>query len=157
MTNKPPIDPELDVSLLVASLLVPLQDEVLIALANAGHSQLRACHSVVLAHLHRADARLTELATVCGQPKQYIGRLVDELEQWGYVSRKAVAADRRSKIITLTARGRAQQRDAHAALTQIEKRYETHLGQRDYARFRQLLQRLARCEHAQAIEPSTPS
>ena len=157
MSNKPRTDPELDVSLLVASLLYPLQDEVLIALANAGHSQLRACHGVVLAHLHRADARLTELATLCGQPKQYIGRLVDELEHWGYVSRKAVVTDRRSKIITLTAHGRAQQRDAHTALAQIEERYEAHLGQRDYARFRQLLQRLATCEHARAIEASTPS
>jgi DNA-binding MarR family transcriptional regulator len=153
VTNRPPTDPGLDLSMLVGSLLNPLQDEVLVALSDAGHSKLRTCHGVVLAHLFQADARLTELAGLCGQPKQYIGRLVDELENWGYVSRTAVADDRRSKRITLTARGRAQQRDAHATLARIEKRYAAHLGERDYARFRQLLQRLATCEHDRVVEP----
>ena len=78
-----------------------------------------------------------------GQPKQYVGRLVDELEALGYVERRRDAADRRSKRIVPTRRGHDEQRQADRILGEIEARHAARIGADEYAMFRRLLRELA--------------
>jgi DNA-binding MarR family transcriptional regulator len=129
--------------MLVASLLHPLQDELFAQLAERGHEQLRPCHAVILVHLDGAGTRLTELARLTGQPKQYVGRLVDELETLGYVRRRPDPTDRRGKLVVVTARGRDEQEQTGHILAAIEARHAARIGADRYADFRRLLREVA--------------
>src|SRR4051812_20853912 len=88
-----------DLGLLTTWLLDPIRKELFARLSEQGHDQIRPCHRALLGYLDDSGARLTDLARVLGQPKQYVGRLVDELETLGYVQRRPDPRDRRSKLI----------------------------------------------------------
>ena len=132
-----------DLGLLVAWLLDPIRAELFARLAERGHDQIRPCHRALLGYLDDAGVRLTELAALLDQPKQYAGRLVDELEALGYVERRPDPHDRRSKLIVPTDRGRDEQRQADLILAAIEDRHAARIGADDYAEFRRLLRALA--------------
>ena len=138
-----PVRRDPDLGTLASALLHPIQHELFARLADGGHDRLRPCHGVVLAHLDDAGSRLTELARDCRQPKQYVGRLVDELEGLGYLRRRPDPGDRRSKLIVLTERGRDEQRQAGEILAGIEERHAARIGADRYAEFRRLLHALA--------------
>ena len=76
------------------------------------------------------------------QHKQVIGRLLDELEALGYVERRQNTADRRSKLVVLTERGRDEQAQADRIIAEIEARFASRLGADRYAQFRSLLRDL---------------
>ena len=132
-----------DLGLLTAWLLDPIREELFARLAEHGHDRIRPCHRALLGYLDDDGARLTDLAEVLGQPKQYVGRLVDELEALGYVERRRDAADRRSKRIVPTRRGHDEQRQADRILAEIEARHAARIGADEYAMFRRLLRELA--------------
>jgi len=132
-----------DLGLLVAWLLDPIRAELFARLAERGHDQIRPCHRALLGYLDDAGVRLTELAALLDQPKQYAGRLVDELEALGYVERRPDPHDRRSKLIVPTDRGRDEQRQADLILAAIEDRHAARIGADAYAEFRRLLRALA--------------
>jgi DNA-binding MarR family transcriptional regulator len=131
-----------DLGTLAASLLYPLQQELIERLAERGHRQLRPCHGVILSHLDDDGVRATELARLTAQHKQYVGRLIDELEELGYVQRRPDPSDRRGKLVVLTERGRDEQREADLILAEIEARHAARIGARRYADFRRLLRAL---------------
>jgi DNA-binding MarR family transcriptional regulator len=143
-----------DLGLLTAWLLDPIREELFARLAERGHDQIRPCHRALLGYLDDGGARLTELARLLGQPKQYVGRLLDELETLGYVRRRPDPADRRSKLIVPTERGRDAQRQADRILAAIEARHAARIGAERYAEFRRLLRALALPDEASSIGPS---
>jgi DNA-binding MarR family transcriptional regulator len=132
-----------DLGLLTAWLLDPIREELFARLGERGHDRVRPCHRALLGYLDDDGARLTDLALVLRQPKQYVGRLVDELEALGYVERRRDPRDRRSKRIVPTARGRDEQRQADRILAEIEARHAARIGADEYAVFRRLLRALA--------------
>jgi DNA-binding MarR family transcriptional regulator len=134
---------EPDLGLLTAWLLGPIRAELFARLAERGHDRIRPCHRALLGYLDDSGARLTDLARVLGQPKQYVGRLVDELEVLGYVQRRPDPGDRRSKRIVPTDRGLDEQRQADLILAEIEARHAARIGAERYADFRRLLRALA--------------
>jgi len=131
-----------DLGMLAARLLYPLQEELFARLAECGHDQVRPRHGAILAYLDEAGATPTELARMSAQHKQVIGRLLDELEDLGYVERRLNPADRRSKLVVLTDRGRDEQAQADRILGEIEARLARKIGEDRYARFRSLLRDL---------------
>ena len=132
-----------DLGLLTAWLLDPIREELFARLAEHGHDRIRPCHRALLGYLDVDGARLTELADLLRQPKQYVGRLVDELEALGYVERRADPRDRRSKLIVPRERARDEQRRADRILAEIEARHADRIGAERYAVFRGLLRELA--------------
>jgi DNA-binding MarR family transcriptional regulator len=128
-----------DLGMLASQLLYPLQEELIATLAERGHEQLRPCHCVILGYLDDTGTRPTELARLTSQHKQYVGRLVDELEALGHVRRRPDPRDRRSKLVVLTQRGRDVQRQADRILAAIEARHAARIGADRYADFRRLL------------------
>src|ERR671915_1888192 len=90
---------------LAARLLFAIQDELYERLEQAGHGELTYLHGAVIAHLDESGTRATELARRSGRHKQVIGRLVDELEELGYVERRPEVDDRRGKLVVPTSRG----------------------------------------------------
>ena len=131
-----------DLGLLTAWLLDPIREELFARLAERGHDQIRPCHRALLGYLDESGTRLTELARVLCQPKQYVGRLIDELQGLGYLTRRPDPNDGRSKLIVPTERGRDEQRQADLILADIEDRHAARIGADRYAEFRRLLRAL---------------
>jgi DNA-binding MarR family transcriptional regulator len=68
-----------------------------------------------------------------------VGRLVDELEEAGYVERRPDPGDRRAKLIVPTERGLEQLRLRDEIVAEIERRHAEAAGPRVYAEFRNVL------------------
>jgi DNA-binding MarR family transcriptional regulator len=77
-----------------------------------------------------------------------VGRLVDELEQLGYVERRPDPADRRAKLVVPTKRGLAQMRLGDQVVAEIERRHAESVGLRTYAEFRNVLRSMVAAEPA---------
>jgi DNA-binding MarR family transcriptional regulator len=128
--------------MLAAQLLFAIQDELYRRLEEAGHHDLRPRHGIVLAYLDDHGSRATELAALSGRHKQIVGRIVDELEALGYVTRRPDPADRRAKLVVPTPRGRAVMRLSDQIMTDIGARGAQAVGADAYAQFRTTLRRL---------------
>jgi DNA-binding MarR family transcriptional regulator len=128
-----------DLGVLTARLQRAVQGELFERLADQGHSDLYPRHSTVLAYLDEDGVRATELARLSGREKQVVGRLVDELEEIGYVERRPDPSDRRAKLIVPTERGLEQLQLRDEIVAEIERRHAQAAGPRVYAEFRNVL------------------
>jgi DNA-binding MarR family transcriptional regulator len=128
-----------DLGVLAVRLSDATQAELFERLAEQGHPDLHSRHGVVLAYLDEDGIRPTELARLSGRHKQIVGRLVDELEELGYVDRRADPADRRAKLIVPTERGLEAMRLADGIVAEIERRHAEAAGRKTYAEFRNVL------------------
>jgi DNA-binding MarR family transcriptional regulator len=124
---------------LASRLLFSLQEELFAKLAAAGYDDLHPRHAAVLAYLDEDGIRATELAQLSGRHKQIIGRMIDELEELGYVERRPDPEDRRAKLIFPTKRGLEQVRLGDEVIADIEARHAQQIGGRTYAEFRDVL------------------
>ncbi len=115
---------------------------VVAGLAAAGFATVRPAHFTVFQHLPPTGARLTELAEAALLTKQSMGYLVDDLEAHGYVERVPDPADRRAKLVRLTARGEEVERVVRAVIQQIEAEWAAQLGQDNYQQLTRLLRAL---------------
>jgi len=125
--------------ILTARLLFAIQDELYARLEEAGHKELTRLHGAVIAHLDEEGTRATELARRSGRHKQIIGRIVDELEELGYVERRPERVDRRAKLVVPTELGREAMRLSDEIILDIERRQAASLGQARYDDFKQAL------------------
>jgi DNA-binding MarR family transcriptional regulator len=108
---------------------------------GAGYPQ-KPSHSAVFAQIDPAGSRLTDLARRAAMTPQAMGQLVDELEELGYVERRPDPADRRAKLIRLTAHGRACVAAGRATIAALEADITEILGDRGHRQLRSLLRRL---------------
>jgi DNA-binding MarR family transcriptional regulator len=128
-----------DLGVLATRFLLSLQDELFQRLAEAGYDDLDPRHAAVLAYLDEDGVRATELARLSGRHKQIVGRIVDELEELGYVERRPDPADRRAKLIFPTERGLGEIRLSDEIIADIEARHAREVGGRSYSQFRDVL------------------
>jgi DNA-binding MarR family transcriptional regulator len=92
-----------------------------------------------LAYLDEDGIRATELARLSGRHKQIVGRIVDELEELGYVERRPDPEDRRAKLIFPSKRGLQQIVRGDEIVANIEARHAQAVGGKTYAAFRDVL------------------
>jgi DNA-binding MarR family transcriptional regulator len=130
---------ELGLGILAARLLFAVQDELYARLEEAGHDRLTRLHGAVIAYLDEEGTRPTELARRSGRHKQVIGRIVDELEELGYVERRPERADRRAKLVVPTKRGLEVMRLSDEIIRDIERRQVAALGKEKFDDFRRTL------------------
>jgi DNA-binding MarR family transcriptional regulator len=128
-----------DLGVLASQLTFSLQEELFARLAAEGYADLHPRHWAVLAYLDQDGLRATELSRLSGRHKQVVGRLVDELEELGYVERRPDATDRRAKLIVPTKRGLEQLQLGDEIVAEIEARHAAVIGGRNYAAFRDAL------------------
>jgi DNA-binding MarR family transcriptional regulator len=143
-----------DLGVLATQLLFSLQNELFSRLAEDGYEDLHPRHGAVLAYLDSDGIRATELARLSGRHKQIVGRIVDELEDLGYVERRRDPQDRRAKLIFPTERGLEQTMRGDEIVADIEARYAKALGGRTYAAFRDILRQVVVTEREPAREGS---
>jgi DNA-binding MarR family transcriptional regulator len=143
-----------DLGVLATQLLFAIQDELFNRLAADGYDDLLPRHGAVLAYLDEDGIRATELARLSGRHKQIVGRIVDELEELGYVERRPDPQDRRAKLILPTKRGLEQTMRGDEIVADIEARYAKALGGRTYAAFRDVLRQVVTTGRNPAAEGS---
>ncbi|MFC8600536.1 MarR family winged helix-turn-helix transcriptional regulator [Isoptericola sp. NPDC057191] len=124
-----------DLGVLAGRLLFAVQGALFGRLAGEGFDDLRPQHGAVLAWIDAGGSRATELAQRSGQHKQVIGKLVDELEERGYVERRPDPDDRRAKLVVPTDRGLRQMARSDAIVADVERELAAALGARRYADF----------------------
>lgn len=115
---------------------------VLAGLAAAGFGDVRPAHFTVFQHMPPEGIRLTELADAALLTKQSMGYLVDDLEALGYLERIADPADRRAKVVRMTAKGREVESTVRNTIREIEADWARRMGNEDYQRLLQLLREL---------------
>jgi DNA-binding MarR family transcriptional regulator len=116
--------------------------QVLQGLQAAGFDDVRPAHFTVFQHLAPQGMRLTALAEEALLTKQSMGYLVDDLEALGYVERAPDPADRRAKLVRLTARGWQVDDTVRAVILQIEADWASRLGEENYRQLVHLLRAL---------------
>ncbi|MDX1994803.1 MAG: MarR family transcriptional regulator [bacterium] len=94
-----------------------------------GYEGLGLAHVSVLAYLDNDGTRIVTLADRVGATKQYIGRLVQELEEAGYLTIEDDPADRRASLVKATERGTRFKLDAMAGKQQVEAEFADLLGE----------------------------
>ena len=137
--QREPSDP--DFAILVVAATRAVADRLQAAMTAAGHAQMRPPFGFVIRALAEAGLTLTELAERLGVTKQAAIKVVDEMEAHGFVERRPAPADRRSKILGLTERGRDVRRAALATSHRIEDELRADLGDADVDAARRVLLR----------------
>jgi DNA-binding MarR family transcriptional regulator len=104
-------------------------EQMPLALANlAARGSLSASHIQVTRHLALDGSRLTELAQRAGMSKQAMGKLVDQCEAWGLVTREADGRDARARRIRFSAAGLAWLLAMQQAVAQAEAELRLAVG-----------------------------
>lgn len=105
-----------------------LVQQIQAAVTDDGYLDVTPLHGFAFARIAAGNATTADLAHHLGISKQAAAQLTERLVAAGYVERRPHPADRRARILNLTARGIAC---THAARTAAEKavdqwRSETH-------------------------------
>lgn len=108
-------------------------------MAEAGHTDVHPAHALIFQHLSAEGSRVTELAARAQLTKQYLGRLVSEMEALGYLERAPDPTDGRAKVIRLSARGQEITRVAEGLITSIEAAWAQRIGEQRHAELRRNL------------------
>lgn len=92
-------------------------------------TDLRPAHYAVFRYLDPAGSRVTALAEAAGMTQQSMGELVTHLERGGYVERRPDPADRRARLVVVTAAGAEALALAGAHIRRIEEALAGELGE----------------------------
>lgn len=132
---------------LIGALLRIPSDEVRRRIsADLGHRYpgLTTAHMAIFQHIDHppAGTRQTDLAERIAISKQSLGELVDSMESLGLVERMADGADRRAKLVRLTALGWSAHQRALEIGAEIEAEWAGLIGHREFTTLVGLLQAL---------------
>jgi len=136
--------PDIPLGVLLRDGYEAVMDFVLARLAAAGFADVRPAHLAVFQHLGPDGVRIGELAVRARLTNQSVGYLVDSLEGLGYVERVPDPADRRVRVVQLTARGWDEMAVCGAALAEIEKLWAERLRPQRFRQLRKMLGELRR-------------
>ncbi len=117
-------------------------ERIFAQLKTAGFADVRPSHAPVIGFPGPHKTRPSELAARSGRTKQHINILLGELEDAGYLERRAEGADQRGKVIYLTDRGLELAAAVRGAVEQVEDDWQQALGKRRFAALKQSLEDL---------------
>ena len=112
------------------------------ALRAAGFDDIAPSAGNVFPFMRHQGITISELAELAGVRKQTMAQAVEQLERSGYVERRENPADRRSRLVFLTERGRTVTPVTHAAAAAVEDRWASLIGTDELERLRQELRNL---------------
>ena len=104
--------------------------DVPLGLSNlAARAQVSAAHIHITRHLPLQGARLTELAASAAMTKQAMGKLVDQCEAWGLVTRTPDPRDARAVRVMFSATGLVWLKAFELAVAQAEGELKQAVGE----------------------------
>ena len=111
-----------------------LFEQQLIHLLQAdGFTDISLHHLNLLRHLNPEGMRLIDLARDAGITKQAAGQFCQVLSNTGYVLTSPDPSDKRAKIVTYTARGKAFLAAAYEHVHQIESNAQAYMGKERFS------------------------
>ena len=134
-------EPEVNTTFLLAQATAGLRRRIHDGVAAMGHP-IRPAHAAVFINIDSEGTRLTQLADRAVMTPQAMGELVDDLVEWGYVTRVPDPTDRRAKLIMLTEAGRQCVSAGINSIGDIERRIDDALGVRRHRDLRRMLLKL---------------
>jgi DNA-binding MarR family transcriptional regulator len=130
---------ELNTGTLLLQVYQGHERQLIAALKDRGHPDIRPKHGAVLANIDADGTRLSTLADRAAMSRPSMLELVDELESKGYVRREPDPHDRRAKLIVPTKLGMDTISIAVEALDSLEQRFRELLGEQQYQAMRRAL------------------
>ena len=130
---------EPDLAILIVGASRVVADRLGAAVERAGVEDMRAPFGYVVRALAEQPRTLTELAAVLDVSKQAAIKVVDQMEQRGFLRREPSARDRRAKLLTLTAKGERVRRAALAESRRLERELRREFGVTEMAALRTVL------------------
>lgn len=128
----------------ISALFDTLVQALHTSLPAAGFPDIRPAHSINLFRVIDPEGtRPTELARRAGITPQAMAEIVRYLEGHGYAERVPDPVDGRGRIVKLTPRGREASAVAGRVFTDLEARWEKHLGMQPMEQLRHMLAELA--------------
>jgi DNA-binding MarR family transcriptional regulator len=104
--------------------------EVPLGLSNlAARGQVSAAHIHITRHLPLTGSRLTDLAARADMTKQAMGKLVDQCEAWGLVTRAHDPRDARAVWVRFSATGLIWLKAFQEAVAQAEDELRAAIGE----------------------------
>lgn len=128
-----------DFGILVLVAARAFADDLHTRLAAAGFRSMRAGFGFMFRAIQDGEPTPSELAARLGVSKQAVGKVLDEMEQRGFVERRPDPVDRRVRRVRLTEHGRAA---SHAAIrlgAEIEADLRARVGADQVAALRSAL------------------
>ncbi len=140
--------PSLDMETLTLRELIPRWANMLWLLGmrpmlqNLRDVSLTMSDNIILRQLRRRSMTITEVATELSLTHSAASRTVDRLVRDGWVRRVENPADRRQKVLTLTAEGVALMQDIEGKLTAGIEFLAVRLSPEEQEQFRRLIARM---------------
>jgi DNA-binding MarR family transcriptional regulator len=140
--------PSLDMETLTLRELIPHWANMLWLLGmrpmlqNLRDVSLTLSDNIILRQLRRRSMTITEVATELSLTHSAASRTVDRLVRDGWVRRVENPADRRQKVLTLTAEGVALMQDIEGKLTAGIEFLAARLSPEEQEQFRRLIARM---------------
>jgi DNA-binding MarR family transcriptional regulator len=116
-----------------------LENRVIKALIEAGFTDLTTAQMKIMQRIGPDGTRLTELAAQAQVTKQTAGFLVNQLEKAGWVERASDPADKRARLVRITAQGQEAVPVAAAAVAEVEAEWTAYLGEQRMTELRGIL------------------
>ncbi len=127
-----------------------VRDHIDQAVKAAGYVDLTRAHVSLFRHPTLDGMRPTDLAAEMQISKQAVNDLLGDLERQGYIRRDVDPADRRSRLIRLTAKGMKLEDTVRLAAQDAERQLERELGRDRFRSFREALVEAARISNDRA-------
>jgi len=121
-----------------------VRDHIDEAVKAAGYVDITGAHVSLFRHPTLDGMRPTDLAGEMQLSKQAVNDLLRDLERQGYIRRDVDPADRRSRLIRLTAKGMKLEDTVRLAARDAERQLERELGRDRFRSFREALGEAAR-------------
>jgi DNA-binding MarR family transcriptional regulator len=122
---------------------VVVRHEVMDSLRAAGYHDVLPAHLGVFQHPGPDGQRPGVLAMRTLASKQAMNHLLHQLEEGGYLVRESHPDDRRTRVVRLTARGRAVEAVIGQTMARLETDWRRALGEETYAGLAAALAKLA--------------
>lgn len=121
-----------------------VRDHIYEAVKAAGYVDVTSTHVSLFRHPTLDGMRPTDLADEMQLSKQAVNDLLRDLERQGYIRRDVDPADRRSRLIRLTAKGMKLEDTVRLAARDAERQLERELGRDRFRSFREAMVEAAR-------------
>ncbi|MEK4759545.1 MarR family transcriptional regulator [Viridibacillus sp. FSL E2-0187] len=122
-------------------------------LSELGFGDFKPVHGFMFKCIIPNGATGVELSDYLGITKQAVSKMVDYLEESGYVIRQTHPTDKRGKIIVLTERGWLVVKAKEKILTEIEGRWSENIGHERMQMLKEDLSKLISEENEGKLSP----
>ncbi len=122
-------------------------DGLHIRLREAGWTDVRPSYGFVLLATRDNSTTSTELASLLGVSKQAVSKLIDAMEDGGYVRRSPGVGDARTRSVELVERGHQLLAAVELIYRDLEAEWSTVIGERAVEQTRRNLTRVVLAAH----------